>query len=123
LFFSAINAQDTIYSGKQIQTVVLFDRSVDLVTPFCSQMCYEGLLDEYFNIEGGRMKIPKSGNTDNTANTANQVEQISLSTKDDTIFEGIRAMHFTKVFQEIKGYLFIFKLKFNFCIFLFVQLF
>jgi len=63
-------------------------------------MCYEGLLDEYFNIEGGRMKIPKSGNTDNTVN---QFEQISLSTKDDTIFEGIRAMHFTKVFQEIKG--------------------
>jgi hypothetical protein len=81
-------------------------------------MCYEGLLDEYFNIEGGRMKLPKTENTDNSAK---QFEQISLSTKDDTIIEGIRAMHFTKVFQEIKGYLFIFKLKFYFV--LFFQLF
>jgi len=30
-------------------------------------MCYEGLLDEYFNIEGGRMKTPKNGNTDNSS--------------------------------------------------------
>ena len=87
--------------GKQIQTVVLFDRSVDLVTPFCSQMCYEGLLDEYYNIEGGRMKIPKAGTADNAAL---QYELVLLSTKDDTISEGIRAMHFTKVAQEIKGF-------------------
>ncbi|CAF0729800.1 unnamed protein product [Rotaria sordida] len=99
---SALNNQDTIPGGRQIQTVILFDRSVDLITPFCSQMCYEGLLDEYFNIEGARMKIPK---TDNTDNSGRQFEYISLSTKDDMIIEGIRAMHFTKVFQEIKAYL------------------
>lgn len=85
---------------KHIQTVVLFDRSVDLVTPFCSQMCYEGLLDEYFNIEGGRMKIPKFGAADNAAP---QNELVLLSTREDTIIEGIRAMHFSKVAQEIKG--------------------
>ncbi len=89
-----------MFGGKQVQTVVLFDRSVDLITPFCSQMCYEGLIDEYFNIEGGRMKIPKSGDADNSAR---QFEHISISTKDDMIIERIRAMHFTKVFQEIKG--------------------
>ena len=86
--------------GKHIQTVVLFDRSVDLVTPFCSQMCYEGLLDEYFNIEGGRIKIPKAGTADNAPA---QNELVLLSTREDTIIEGIRAMHFSKVAQEIKG--------------------
>ncbi|CAF4489051.1 unnamed protein product [Rotaria sp. Silwood1] len=99
---SSIDNQDMIPSGRYIQTVILFDRSVDLITPFCSQMCYEGLLDEYFNIEGGRMKIPKNGNTDNAGK---QYEHISLSTRDDMVIEGIRAMHFTKVFQEIKAYL------------------
>ncbi|CAF2479503.1 unnamed protein product [Rotaria sp. Silwood2] len=99
---STISNRDLIPGGRYIQTVILFDRSVDLITPFCSQMCYEGLLDEYFNIEGGRMKIPKSENTDNSAK---QYEHISLSTRDDMIIEGIRAMHFTKVFQEIKAYL------------------
>jgi hypothetical protein len=100
IYFSTISTQDTIYGGKQIQTLVLFDRSVDLVTPFCSQMCYEGLLDEYFNIEGGRMKIPKNDTADNAAK---QFDHISISSRDDLIIERIRAMHFTKVFQEIKG--------------------
>jgi hypothetical protein len=63
-------------------------------------MCYEGLLDEYFNIEGGRMKIPKNDTADNAAK---QFDHISISSRDDLIIERIRAMHFTKVFQEIKG--------------------
>lgn len=66
-------------------------------------MCYEGLLDEYFNIEGGRTKIPKADAADGS--NTKQFEHISLSTKDDTFIEGIRTMHFTKVFQEIKAYL------------------
>ena len=63
-------------------------------------MCYEGLLDEYYNIEGGRTKIPKSDTADNAAK---QFDHISLSTRDDTFIERVRAMHFTKVFQVIKG--------------------
>lgn len=93
-------SQDAIYIGRQIQTVILFDRSVDLVTPFCSQMCYEGLLDEYFNIEAGRLKIPKKTEDENAPK---QFDTISISTKDDTIVEGIRGIHYTKVFQKIKG--------------------
>lgn len=101
-FFSMLSQQDIFTIGRPIQTVILFDRSVDLITPFCSQMCYEGLLDEYFNIDGGRMKIPKT--TENGADGTNkQHEIISLSTKDDVIIEGIRTAHFTKVFQIIKG--------------------
>jgi hypothetical protein len=99
-YFSPIDVQDVVSGSKRIQTVVLFDRSIDLVTPFCSQMCYEGLLDEYFRIEGGRMKIPKN---ETGENTNKQFETISLSTRDDSIIEGIRATHFTKVFQQIKG--------------------
>ena len=71
-------------------------------------MCYEGLLDEYFNIEVGRLKIPKSGDADNPSK---QYDHISIATKDDIIIGGIRATHFTKVFQVIKGihlYLFVF---------------
>jgi len=87
--------------GKQIQTVILFDRSVDVLTPFCSQMCYEGLLDEYFNVEGSRLKLPKKDGQNE--NAAKQFDHVSISTKDDVIIEGIRAMHFSKVFQKIKG--------------------
>jgi hypothetical protein len=30
----------------EINTVILLDREVDMVTPMCSQLTYEGLLDE-----------------------------------------------------------------------------
>ena len=98
--FSSVTAEIVQYNARPIQTVILFDRSVDLVTTFCSQMCYEGLLDEYFNIEGGRVRIPKASNTEGTTK---QYDTISLSTQDDSIIGGIRAIHFTKVFQEIKS--------------------
>lgn len=99
-FFDSYDSNDAVFVGRQIQTVILFDRSVDLVTPFCSQMCYEGLLDEYFNIEAGRMKIPKKTDDEKAPK---QFDHISISTKDDAIIEGIRGMHYTKVFQKIKG--------------------
>lgn len=30
----------------EIDTLVLIDRQVDMITPMCSQLTYEGLLDE-----------------------------------------------------------------------------
>lgn len=62
-------------------------------------MCYEGLLDEFYNIEGGRMKVPKTGGIENTGK---QLETVSVSSRDDAFIEGVRGKHFTVVSQEIK---------------------
>ena len=35
----------------QIDNLVLIDRTVDLLTPFLSQLTYEGFIDELFNIQ------------------------------------------------------------------------
>jgi vacuolar protein sorting-associated protein 33A len=35
----------------QIDSLVIIDRSVDMVTPFCTQLTYEGLIDEYIGIK------------------------------------------------------------------------
>ena len=32
--------------NTEIEAVVLIDRAVDLITPLCSQLTYEGLIDE-----------------------------------------------------------------------------
>lgn len=37
---------------------IMFDRSIDMITPFCSQFVYEGLLDENFNINFNSIKVP-----------------------------------------------------------------
>ena len=36
---------------------IILDRNVDLITPFCTNFVYEGLLDEYFGIDLNNIKI------------------------------------------------------------------
>ncbi|XP_044443153.1 vacuolar protein-sorting-associated protein 33 homolog isoform X2 [Triticum aestivum] len=41
----------------EIETVILLDREVDMVTPMCSQLTYEGLLDEMLEIHDGSVQV------------------------------------------------------------------
>uniref|UniRef100_A0A0D9ZHL8 Uncharacterized protein n=1 Tax=Oryza glumipatula TaxID=40148 RepID=A0A0D9ZHL8_9ORYZ len=41
----------------EINTVILLDREVDLVTLMCSQLTYEGLLDEMLQINNGSVEV------------------------------------------------------------------
>ena len=36
---------------------IILDRNVDLITPFCTNFVYEGLLDEYFGIDLNNIKV------------------------------------------------------------------
>ena len=38
-------------SAPQIDAIILLDRSVDFMTPLCTQLTYEGLIDEVFGIK------------------------------------------------------------------------
>lgn len=38
--------------STEIESLLIFDRSVDLVTPMLTQLVYEGLIDEFFGFEG-----------------------------------------------------------------------
>ena len=40
----------------QIDTLLLIDRNVDLLTPLFTQLTYEGLIDEFFNIQNSKSK-------------------------------------------------------------------
>ena len=42
----------------QIDALILIDRTVDLITPLCSQRTYEGVLHEAFGIKLGKTTIP-----------------------------------------------------------------
>jgi hypothetical protein len=44
----------------EINTVILLDREVDMVTPMCSQLTYEGLLDEMLQINNGSVEVDAS---------------------------------------------------------------
>lgn len=39
----------------QIDNLLILDRNVDLLTPLLSQLTYEGLIDEIFNIKNSKI--------------------------------------------------------------------
>ncbi|GAV77193.1 Sec1 domain-containing protein [Cephalotus follicularis] len=54
----AVNSSDM--GLPEINTLILLDREVDMVTPMCSQLTYEGLLDEFLRINNGAVELEAS---------------------------------------------------------------
>ena len=52
-----IDLEDNNDSSTANLGCIILDRSVDTITPFCSNFVYEGLLDEYFGIDLNSIKI------------------------------------------------------------------
>ena len=48
----------TFLCNKQIDTLVILDRSVDLLSPLATQLTYEGLIDEIFSINQTTVRLP-----------------------------------------------------------------
>lgn len=55
-----INAIEPTKGTPEIFGCIMLDRSIDMITPFCSHYTYEGLLDEYFGINYNRIKVKES---------------------------------------------------------------
>ncbi|XP_022765446.1 vacuolar protein-sorting-associated protein 33 homolog isoform X4 [Durio zibethinus] len=53
-----VNSSDM--AVPEINTLILIDREVDMVTPMCSQLTYEGLLDEFLRIHNGSVELDSS---------------------------------------------------------------
>ncbi|XP_043702644.1 vacuolar protein-sorting-associated protein 33 homolog isoform X1 [Telopea speciosissima] len=53
-----VNSSDM--GAAEINTLILLDREVDMVTPMCSQLTYEGLLDEFLRINNGSVELDAS---------------------------------------------------------------
>lgn len=47
-------------AGEGIDSMILFDREVDLFSPLLTPLTYEGVIDEVFGIENGRIKVDAS---------------------------------------------------------------
>ncbi|XP_020555939.1 vacuolar protein sorting-associated protein 33B isoform X3 [Oryzias latipes] len=75
----------------EIGSVFLIDRDVDFVTPLCSQVVYEGLLDDIFRIKCGCVEFgPDVTSSDRSV-------KVMLNSQ-DKVFNEIRNEHFSNVF-------------------------
>ncbi|KAF9172590.1 hypothetical protein BGX20_005287 [Mortierella sp. AD010] len=55
-----LDASQTTQMSQTIDSLIIIDRSVDMVTPLCTQLTYEGLIDEIFHIKNSFVEVDAS---------------------------------------------------------------
>jgi hypothetical protein len=84
--------------NSEIDSLIILDRSVDLITPMCTQLTYEGLIDEVYGIKSTFVELDSSlvGFSQDTANISHKLKKIPLNSN-DKLFSQIRDMNFAVV--------------------------
>ncbi|XP_057471173.1 vacuolar protein-sorting-associated protein 33 homolog [Actinidia eriantha] len=79
----------------EISTLILLDREVDMVTPMCSQLTYEGLLDEFLRVNNGAVELDSS-----IMGVQQEGKKIKVPlNSSDKLFKEIRDLNFEVVVQ------------------------
>ncbi|CAB4300881.1 unnamed protein product [Prunus armeniaca] len=88
-----VNSPDMVV--PEINTLILLDREVDMVTPMCSQLTYEGLLDEFLHINNGAVELDAS-----VMGVQQEGKKIKVPlNSSDKLFKEIRDLNFEVVGQ------------------------
>lgn len=83
----------------EINTLVLIDREVDMVTPMCSQLTYEGLVDEFLRINNGSVELDAS--IMGAQQQDGKKMKVPLNSS-DKLFKEIRDLNFEVVVQVLR---------------------
>ncbi|BFG22402.1 hypothetical protein CerSpe_086760 [Prunus speciosa] len=91
-----VNSPDMVV--PEINTLILLDREVDMVTPMCSQLTYEGLLDEFLHINNGAVELDAS-----VMGVQQEGKKIKVPlNSSDKLFKEIRDLNFEVVGQILR---------------------
>lgn len=93
---------DSNLKPGEIDALFLIDRKADLITPFCIQQTYEGMLDEHFGIHAtnldAKSSILKGDDEEEKKSVAAgqppKVDTMSLRSDQDLIIDELRDLHF-----------------------------
>ncbi|CAG8441010.1 3150_t:CDS:10 [Dentiscutata heterogama] len=56
----AVDDPSPLSISQSVDSLIIIDRSVDLITPLCTQLTYEGLIDEVFGIKASHVEVDSS---------------------------------------------------------------
>ncbi|XP_048334355.2 vacuolar protein-sorting-associated protein 33 homolog isoform X3 [Ziziphus jujuba] len=91
-----VNSPDMVV--PEINTLILIDREVDMVTPMCSQLTYEGLLDEFLGINNGSVELDAS-----IMGLQQEGKKVKVPlNSSDKLFKEIRDLNFEVVVQILR---------------------
>uniref|UniRef100_A0A7C9AYW2 Uncharacterized protein n=1 Tax=Opuntia streptacantha TaxID=393608 RepID=A0A7C9AYW2_OPUST len=90
-----VNVSDVL---PEISTLILLDREVDMVTPMCSQLTYEGLLDEFLHVNNGAVELDAS-----IMGVQQEGRKVKVPlNSSDKLFKEIRDLNFEVVVQVLR---------------------
>nr|XP_054928610.1 vacuolar protein sorting-associated protein 33A-like isoform X2 [Dermacentor andersoni] len=76
----------------QVDTLLLLDRQVDLLTPLATQLTYQGLLDELFGVQHNLVRLPEASSSEG----AGSRQQLCLNSAEE-LFAELRDRNFNAV--------------------------
>ena len=87
----------------EISELIMIDRSADMVTPLCSQMTYEGMLDDVLRIRNGFIEVTKelTGRLRDTKVLVNSTDPVYKLIRGKLFGDAPRIL--SKLTQELKG--------------------
>lgn len=89
----------------EIDTMILLDRNVDLVTPMCTPLTYEGLLDEILGITHGFITVDAELIADEDAPAAANGEKKQVSVplnSNDKLYADVRDFHVERLGMNLQ---------------------
>lgn len=97
-----MQAEEPVNSSEivmpEINTLILLDREVDMITPMCSQLTYEGLVDELLHVNNGAVELDASIMG---AQQEGKKTKVPLNSS-DKLFKEIRDLNFEVVVQVLR---------------------
>lgn len=115
------SASDAVLaSTTSIDSLIILDRRVDMITPLLTQLTYEGLVDELIGIKNSHVELPislltppapsSSNPSTSTATTAPVIsvkkeakKKHHLSTSTDPLFAELRDLNFSSVGRKLNN--------------------
>jgi len=97
-FTSAVLAENPPY---RIDRVIVLDREVDPVTPFCTQLTYEGLIDEVYGIQNGIVELGAQETGGSQGSGLARVRRAPMNSSDG-LFRELRDMNFAVVGKALQ---------------------
>jgi len=91
--------------ASRIHDLVLIDRSCDLLSPMCTQLTYEGLVDEILGINNGLVEVPAARGAPGGAEPQQQQRRgrrVPLNSS-DVLFRELRDLNFGSVGPKLRN--------------------
>ncbi|UYV77673.1 VPS33A, partial [Cordylochernes scorpioides] len=88
--------QECQMQTPQIHSLILLDRTVDLMTPLVTQLTYEGLLDEIYGIDNNIIKLPPEKFVTTGDNTAAVSTETKILNSAEELYSQLRDLNFSQ---------------------------